>query len=555
MNASAPAESAACEPIDLSIDSRRHAIDALLILLLVAGTFALFARTGRFDFINYDDPAYVYENPHARAGLSGSNLAWAFSATAAGNWHPLTWLSLMTDVSVFGARPGGMHLVNAALHALNAGLLFWTLRWTTGARWPSAWTAAIFALHPLHVESVAWISERKDVLSTLLWLLCTLAYVWYSRKRSAWRYAAVLFLLALGLMAKPMLVTLPFVFLLLDYWPLARRGARQLILEKLPMIALVLASAFMTYHAQSAGNAVQSEQRFPLILRVENAAISYVSYLSKTFVPRGLSIYYPHPAVVAAGDAASLHARALGAAALLVAITVVAISSRKRYPWLIVGWLWYLGTLVPVIGIVQVGSQAMADRYTYVPMIGILIAIAWTASDVSRRSLPALRPVVITLATTSVAACAVLAWRQIGYWRDSETLFRHALDVNPDNPAANNNLATILASRGQLSEAADHFRRAIAATPDNPLAHRNLARVYAQTGNIDAAISELAEALRLSDTAGISEPAALAFDHNLLGRMLLSRGRRDEAIVHLRRATELEPGNPKYRADWEALER
>jgi tetratricopeptide (TPR) repeat protein len=523
--------------------------DIAIFALLVVATFALYARTAHFDFVNFDDGDYVYDNAWVKQGITADGISWAFTTSAASNWHPLTWLSLMLDVSLFGVSAGAIHLVNAALHALNAGLLFLVLSRMTWNRWPSAWVAAMFAVHPLHVESVAWIAERKDVLSTTFWMLCTLAYVSYVRNRTMGRYALVLVLLALGLMTKPMVVTLPFVLLLLDYWPLGRvdsapredasdgeaprrdRGRlrlRGIILEKLPMLTLVVASAIATYLAQSAGRAVASTRRFPLDLRIANAVISYGEYLLLTIVPRGLAIYYPHPANVA--NHPPLWPAVTISAIVLATITAVAFAMRRRMPWWIVGWLWYLGTLVPVIGIVQVGGQARADRYTYVPLIGIFIATAWTVCALAKRSAP-LRALAGAGGIVTVLVAAALTWVQLGYWRNGETVWRRAIAVVPDNYVAHGGLGQFLDEQGKTDAAREEFETAIRINPNEPTALNDLGVQASRAGDFDRAAELYRRAIRIDPYFGGT--------YYNYGNVLDRQGKPDEAERAYRRAGEL----------------
>jgi hypothetical protein len=387
-------------------------------------TPAVFAPVLRNEFTSYDDRTYVSANRHIQRGLSAEAVRWAFTTTRAANWHPVTWVSHMIDVTVFGLAPGPAHAVNLALHVANVLLLFVFFARTTGAAGRSAVVAALFAVHPLHVESVAWIAERKDVLSTLFWLLATWEYVEYARSRSTGRLALVAFLMALGLLAKPMLVTLPFTLLLLDRWPLGRASAgwKALVVEKLPLFALSIAACVATFLAQQAGGAVASVERFPAPVRVANAIWSYVAYLELTLWPRRLAVFYPHP-----GSSLPAWKVAL-AASILAAMTSLAVMLRRSRPYVLTGWLWYVGTLVPVIGLVQVGNQGMADRYTYVPLIGIFVIVAWTAASWgSHTTIPAV---------AVVLALAAAARAQVMEWRDTVTVFTHALAVTGPNPTA-----------------------------------------------------------------------------------------------------------------------
>lgn len=390
-------------------------------------------------YVILDDPLYVTTNHEVRQGITRDGAAWALTANVANNWHPLTVLSHMLDVEVFGLPPAGHHLTSLLLHLAGVLLLFEALRRMTGAVYRSALVAALFAVHPTRVESVAWISERKDVLSGLFFMLALLAYLGWVRRPSAGRYLLVALAMALGLAAKPMLVTLPCVLLLLDFWPLGRRGLGRLTLEKIPLFALSAASSLVTLHYQKTSMAPLDV--LPWDLRLANAAVSYVAYLGKAFLPRNLAALYPFPMEIPAWKTA-------GALLLLAIVTAFAIWRARKSPWLLVGWLWFLGTLVPVIGLVQVGRQAMADRYTYLPFIGLFLAVVWGLAElmelVERRG--ALRPVLGALAILAILGLAGMARAQTRHWRDSVTLFRHALAVTGDNPLARRGLAKALAA-------------------------------------------------------------------------------------------------------------
>ena len=407
-------------------------------LMLAVITFLLYLPSARFGFVNFDDDEYIFNNTHVSSGLKLDNIIWAFSVGSRCNWHPLTWISHMVDCQLFGLNPGPPHLINALLHSANAFLLFLVLFRMTGLRWQSLAVAALFALHPLRVESVAWISERKDVLSSLFWLLTLLAYQSYTKQKSIYRYGLVLLFFALGLMSKPMLVTLPCVLLLLDYWPLERLRSVgdvwRLVWEKLPLFGLSAIVSSINFQVQKSGGAVIPLYQLPMLPRLENAIHSYGRYLAKTFWPDRLAIPVPFgniyaelPAVITAGI-------------VLVALTTVAIWLGKRHKYLPVGWFLYLGTLVPVIGIVQVGTQGSADRYTYIPSIGISLLIAWTLAGVFQRwRVPG--ALVTVLAVIVLSSFTVLSYHQLGFWRNSVTLFRHTMAIYPDNLDPQNCLA------------------------------------------------------------------------------------------------------------------
>lgn len=504
----------------------------LVCLLLVAAVLAAYAPVLDADFVNYDDQAYVTENRHVNTGLGSDNLAWALVAFEAGNWHPLTWLSHQADCQAFGLRPRGHHATSLALHALASVLAFLALRRLTGASLPSALVAGLFALHPLNVESVAWVSERKNVLSTVFFFLTLWAYAAHARRPSRGRYLLVAAFLALGLLAKPMLVTLPCVLLLLDVWPLGRlrpgsAGAparlRNLALEKLPLLGLSLASSLLTVAAQRAGGAVTSLEAIPLSSRLGNAVVSYLGYLGKAFWPVRLAVFYPHP------GAALGSTRVVLSALALLAITALAVGQLRRRPWLLVGWLWYLGTLVPVIGLVQVGSQAMADRYAYVPLVGIFLALVFGLAELAG---PRARGALAGLAVVCLLVLGTLTLRQARLWHDSRSLFEHALQVTTGNYVAETNLGLVYAKELRWPEAIASFRRALAIRPSHAEARANLGVALAKTGRVAEAIPQLERALKL-------DPGS-ALTHANLGLAL--RGRDPaRALEHMRRAVELKP--------------
>ena len=464
----------------------RHARIAVcgLLICLTAAAFAPVLSNG---FLQYDDGTYVERNPNIQHGLSVSTVAWAFTTTRAANWHPLTWLSHALDWSLYGASPRGHHLSSLVLHAANVVLLFLLLDRMTGALFPSALTAALFAVHPLHVESVAWIAERKDVLSTLFWLLSTWAYVAYAEAPGKGRLVRVVVLMAVGLLAKPMLVTLPLTFLLLDAWPLERTdlGWRSLLVEKLPLFALSAAAGVTTFFAQRAGGAVASLSRFPLEDRVANAIRSYAAYLGKTVWPRGLAAFYPHPTALSAAAVAL-------AAAMLIAVTAIAVKVRRRHPYVLTGWLWYVVTLLPVIGIVQVGNQGMADRYTYVPLIGIFVGVSWTVAALTAKA--PMRGAIPAVAI--VLALGALTHAQAAVWHDSVTLFESALASTPRNATALINLGAGLEARGKKSEAMSRYEEALRLDSENRVAHNRIAGLLAAQGRLDEAAGHYQNVLR-----------------------------------------------------------
>jgi hypothetical protein len=470
------------------LEARRPPSRFVLALLLTVATLAVFAQVVGFEFVDYDDNLYVTANPYVKEGLTLAGVRWAFTTFAAANWHPLTWISLMLDWSIGGPGPRVFHLTNLILHLANVLLLFFVLDRMTGRRRPSAVTAALFAIHPLHVESVAWVAERKDVLSTLFMFLTLVAYAGFVERPGLVRRLAVVVLFALGLMAKPMLVTLPVLLLMLDAWPLRRkRPWRHLVLEKAPLFALSIATGAMTFVAQRQGGTVGSLTLYPLGVRVANAVVATAAYLGKAIWPTRLAVFYPHPG-------ASLSAwMVAGSAVVLAALTLGAIHVRRSRPYLLFGWAWYLVTLAPVAGIVQVGWQARADRYTYIPLIGIFLGVVWAVSDHF-----AGRPALLgSLASASLVMLGIGAFVQAGYWRDSETLFRHALAVTDNNAVAHNNLGTALLRRGLQSEAGEHFAEAVRIDPSFADAHSNLGVALGRQGRIDEAILEFQRALDL----------------------------------------------------------
>ena len=525
--------------------------DLLILVGLAVVTFGIYAQVIGHRFLTFDDNWYIEHNPMVNRGVTLAGLAWAFTTFYEGNWHPLTWIAHMIDSQLFGMFAGGHLLVNALIHAANTVLLFWFLLRTTRARWSSALVAAFFALHPLHVESVAWASERKDTLSAFFGLLSLIAYVRYAEARSIRRYAWVAITLALGLLAKPMLVTWPFVMLLLDYWPLGRladpigkehqrsashreaaTGIGSLVWEKLPLFALVAASAVVTSVAQSRAGAVQTFTEVPIALRLSNALVSYAKYLLLAFWPNDLAVFYPfREAVIPAWQI-------IGAALLLIGITGFCLFQRKIRPYLIVGWLWFLGTLVPVIGLVQVGAQTMADRYFYVPSIGLFIAIVFGLADIAerRRVAPWLGA---AIANVVLLVLATLTNAQIHRWSDSFTLFKHTLTVAGPSVAAEDALGLAMHNNGQLDEAAAHFEKALQMQPDDYLALLNMGVIRFYQGRVPEAI-EYAQAAIRSD-------AGAAKAHNLLGMALANQNRNEEAFDEMRRAVELAPKDPDIR--------
>ena len=604
--------------MDLTKQARRT---ILIGVVLSAVTLAVFWPVTGHNFISCDDPSYITLNARVLHGLNWANVGWACTTGSQGNWHPLTWLSHMLDVQLFGVKAGGHHLTSLLLHVANALLLFLLLQRMTGAPWRSAAVAALFALHPLHVESVAWVAERKDVLSAFFFMLTLWAYARYAEGQSlkakvqsleagvrseesgvrsqnlgahitphaaghthpASRYYALsLLFFALGLMSKPMLVTLPFVLLLLDYWPLRRLSfpslqysntpslqhsntpPLRLVLEKLPFLALSAASCVVTFLAQSNAGAVSSLAIIPLAQRASNALLAYATYLGQTFWPDGLAIFYPLPGQLPLDTLAP-------AAVVLLGLTAWAVSCARRSPHLAVGWFWFLGMLVPVIGLVQAGAQQMADRYTYLPLIGVFLMVVWEMTERLGAS-PQGRAALAAAAGGVLLACAALTSRQISWWQDTDRLFHHALDVTQNNYLAHNNLASDLLARGKPDEAIEHYQASLAMRPDQPhqlelrqflgetlskrgryaeaaeqfsevlrlqpndvpaLVQLGIAR--ARQGKPDEAVQALAEALRLQpNDAGA---------HNSLGNVLAQQGQHLEAVRQFEEALRLKPGH------------
>lgn len=520
----------------------------LLAAGLLVATVIAFAPVRHHDFVSVDDHIYVTDNPRVLAGLAWSSIAWAFTTSYANFWHPLTWLSLMLDVEMFGASPGALHVTNLVLHLASVFVLFLALVRMTGAVGRSAFVAALFALHPLHVESVAWVSERKDVLSTLFLMLALWSYAGYAQRRGGGHralpaYLVTLALFALGLMAKPMLVTLPFALLLLDWWPLGRAtagagGSSQrdngaawwrawvpLLREKIPFFALAAASGVVAFIAQRTGGAVAALESFPLAGRAANALHSLVDYVVKMVWPTGLAAFYPYPQQVLAGPAVL-------ALIVILLVSAFAIRVAPRYPYLPVGWFWYLGTVIPVSGLVQVGSHAMADRYTYVPLIGLFVVVAWGAFDLAGRARVG-RVGLAVAACVIVAALGVTTRAQVMTWKDSTTLWRHALDVSPANYYAHNALGLELSRQGRTSEAMAHFREASRLAPGFPNGHNNLGLLLANQGRTSEALAEYREALRVA-------PDFLQAHLNL-GNALLRAGRVEEAVGEYRQVLTLDP--------------
>lgn len=512
---------------------------------LIVTTALVYAQVLHYEFVSWDDPQYITENPNVVAGLTWHGISWALTSGYAGNWHPLTWMSLMLDRQMYGLRAGGYHVSNLLLHVANALLLFGVLYRTTGALGRSSFVAALFAVHPIHVESVAWVTERKDVLSTFFWMLTLWAYVDHVRQPRRGRYAVVLLCFALGLMAKPMLVTLPLVLLLLDVWPLGRlslgagpagrlgsaaahdprSAGLRLVVEKIPLFALAAASSLVTFVVQQRGGSVAALSRLPFTSRMANALVSYVGYIGKTLWPARLAAFYPYPRTIAAWSV-------LGAALLLAAVSVLVIHAARQRPYLAVGWLWYVVTLLPVIGFVQVGTQSMADRYTYVPLVGIFIMAAWGLHDLFSRW-PSRAVVEPALAGLVVVACTVTARAQVQYWQNSFSLWTHAAEVTTDNFVAHNNLGNVFSRQGKFDEAIAEYAEALRVRPEYPEGHNDLGNTLKDHGRLAEAVAEYTQALRLKPD--------YAEAHNNLGIVLVQQGKPGEAIEQYNEALRLNP--------------
>jgi hypothetical protein len=512
--------------------------DLAVALVLAVATWFAYAPVTRCDFVSYDDPLYVTNNDQVQQGLTSEGVVWAFTTGRGNNWNPLTWLSHMLDVEMHGLDAGGHHTTSLLLHLLNTLLLFLLLKLLTGTSWRSGFVAALFALHPLHVEAVAWIADRKGVLSTTFWMLACLAYVRYVRRRSKGWFAASIAFFTLGLLAKPMVVTLPFVLLLLDAWPLERfeGGLRPLrsfvathkgiLIEKVPFLAVAAASSVVTYFVQQQTGAVRTYEEIPLLSCLANAAISYPTYIVQTFWPVDLAFFYPHPR-----EAVVLWLAVLALAGLVL-VSLMAWFFRRRFPAGFVGWFWFIGTLVPMIGVIQFGRQARADRFTYIPLIGFFIIIVWGFTALLGRNLVQRR--LLTAAGGGVlVVLGILTQAQVRTWMDDESLYRHALEVTEDNFIARSMLANALMARKDYHGAELHYSEAIRIFPDQSSMYVNLGRARLKLGKISEAIADLRQALEHTpdDAAG----------HAFLALALLKEDNRTEAEEHLRRAIDIDP--------------
>ena len=508
--------------------------------VLTLSTLLVFWQVRNFDFVNYDDDLYVYKNQHILNGLTPDGIIWAFTTPNTGNWLPLTWLSFMLDYQLFGPNPGWMHLINLLLHIVNTLLLFAILKKMTGVLWPSAFVAAAFAIHPMHVESVAWIIERKDVLSTLFLLLTLAAYVSYVRHRGLVRYLLTVLLFASGLLAKPMLVTLPFVLLLLDYWPLDRIGRFQwrmlyrLILEKIPFFALAAVSSVITFLVQRSSGAVININALPLQDRVANAFLSYAKYIGKMFWPENITVFYPFDI-----DSFAFWQVAI-CALLMIVVSVLAIRFGRKQKYLFVGWFWFVGTLIPVIGLVQSGAQSLADRYTYIPYIGLFIIIAWGLPELLSKWTSAssvespYRKVVLGVSMVSVLmVIGICSHRQVSFWNNSITLFSHAIEVTQNNYLAHNNLGTAYGSLGRYQDEIESYKQAIGIKPDFVDAHYNLGIAYGELGRHQDAVEAYKQAIRIKpDYAEAQSNLGVAYS---------KLGRHQDAVEAYKQAIRIKP--------------
>jgi Flp pilus assembly protein TadD len=517
--------------------STRFGSFVVICFALILVNLVIYEQVRNHDFVNWDDDLYVTANRHVLEGLSWPGVRWAFTTGQDANWHPLTWIAHMADVQLFGVTPGSHHVMNVVLHIANTILLFVVLFEMTGALGRSAFVAGLFASHPLHVESVAWISERKDVLSTLFWMLTLWAYARFVREPRPGRYVVMATVFALGLMAKPMLVTLPVVLLLLDVWPLRRVRLEsgqtqvwfQLVREKLPLLVLAIASSIVTIIVQQKSGAVAGLETVPFGLRLANAALSSVSYLGKMLWPAGLTPFYRYLLSISVWWI-------VAAVACLIGITVMVVRMGRQHPYLLVGWLWYLVTLAPVIGLIQVGGQRMADRYTYIPLIGIFIIVSWGIPALfgfaaSRAALPSL--VLPIVAGCVILACAITARVQVRYWKNGETLWRHAVAINNDDARAHGNLGLALAVQGRQAEAMTHYREALRLNPENSQYYLNIGNTLREGRNLSNAAAAYSAGIRINPN-----DASL---HNALGVVLTEQERAGEAITQFKEAVRLNP--------------
>ena len=517
--------------------------ELLICLFIIISTMTVYWQVRHYTFV-FDDDLYVVENPHVQNGLCLKSIVWSFTAIHSANWHPLTWISHAADITLWGLNPGAHHLTNIFFHIINALLLFYVFKRLTDNLYQSGFVAVLFALHPLHVESVAWIAERKDLLCAFFWILTMRSYFSYVESPSVKRYLPVFMFYTLSLLSKPMAVTLPFVLLILDYWPLNRLGYKKpeqsetgflhityiyLIYEKLPLFALSLGSSIITYFAQQSGGAVVSLTTISFGVRILNALVSYNCYVSKLFWPYPLAVFYPY------GEMPSVLS-VISACTLLIFTFFIAIKSMKNHPYLLFGWLWFLGTLIPVIGIVQIGQQSMADRYSYLPSIGLSIMIAWGVPELLKKWRYK-KQGIITILAMSFALMMWLTWKQVQHWKDSITLFQHAVNVTSDNELAHYNLGIALSEQGRYVEALYHHNEVLRLKPDNVNALNNSGIDFEELGMPDKAIRQYTRILQL-------EPQNIPAHVNM-GNVMITKGKIDEAIVFYHKALKFNYINAK----------
>jgi tetratricopeptide (TPR) repeat protein len=530
----------------------------LICLAIALATLFIYGQTSQFDFVYFDDAQFSL-NPHNRGGLTAESLRWALTSTEDSNWLPLTRLTHIVDTTLYGKQAGPVHVENYLLHMLASIMVFWFLFRATGARWPAAFTGLLFAVHPLHVESVAWAAERKDVLCAVFWFLSLHSWVAYTASPTRGRYLRALLFFVLGLVSKPMIVSLPVILILLDFWPLRRSFSQRLVVEKIPFALLSVVSAVVTFFVQKAGGSVQTLEKISLPLRLENVVITWIVYPLKTLWPTRLAVFYPL-------DSASA-AQALACGLLLAAISVCVIKLRRRLSFLVTGWFWYLASTLPVIGLVQVGLQSRADRYMYIPMVGLAIVAAWGVPELLRNR-PGAKPWIVASAAAVLIALTVSAADRAAYWRNTETLFRHAIQVTERNDVAYRSLGAALATRpDRIDDAIAAYREAVRISPDSRENHANLAVVLGQAGNLDEALVEANTALRLDpnwwrahldrgtilqrqgksleaiadlQVAAHAAPSAVG-PHISLGAALESVGRSKEALAEAEKAIQLDP--------------
>lgn len=522
------------------IDIKRHHKILAIYLLLILTIIVTYWQVKNFDFVNFDDPVYVTANPKVQSGLTIDGVTWAFTTFCAGNWHPLTWLSHMLDCELYGLNPMGHHWTSLQIHLTNTLLLFFILQYMTGALWRSAFVAALFALHPLHVESVAWVSERKDVLSTFFGMLTILAYIRYVKKRNLFRYFLVFMLLSLGLMAKPMLVTLPFVLLLLDFWPLERLkyyshhqssgfqslNLSRLIWEKVPLFIPVAISSLLTILAQKEIGALYTFEALPVKVRIANAFVSYAGYIIKTIWPQNLAVFYPHPLGIS-----SLWYVFLAAFAI-AGISFFSIRLFKQHPYVAVGWFWYLGTLIPVIGLIQVGAQSMADRYTYIPLTGLFIIAAWGMPDLLKKW-HYNRIILVIFSTIIIFAFSTCSYFQIRHWENSTAVFKNAIQVTDKNWLAYNNFGLALMRDGKSNDAVFYFKKTLQIRPDFLKTVDNLGIALYRLEKFEEALFYYLKALKIDPKhAGM---------HNNTANVLTALGKLEKAVQHYKKAILIDP--------------